>query len=117
MGLVTFGVLAMTDVSGSRDALDLASLVLTTTYYSATVVAVVVLVVLWDWLVPPVPSPEPEPEEDEPLPVPEPEPEEPPPVFPPSFLSSFFGGGAVSVMCFWISVEVAGWTVAGWLGA
>ncbi len=44
VGLVTFGVLAMTDVSGSRDALDLASLVLTTTYYSATVVAVVLSV-------------------------------------------------------------------------
>lgn len=44
LGLTVFGVLAMTDVSGSRDALELASLLLTTTYYSATVVAVVLSV-------------------------------------------------------------------------
>jgi hypothetical protein len=44
LGLAVFGVLAMTDVSGSRDALELASLLLTTTYYSATVVAVVLCV-------------------------------------------------------------------------
>lgn len=36
-----FGLLAMTEMSASRDALELASLQLTTTYYSATVVAVV----------------------------------------------------------------------------
>ncbi|WP_144875667.1 hypothetical protein [Microbacterium sp. 1.5R] len=36
-----FGLLAMTEASASRDALELASLQLTTTYYSATVVAVV----------------------------------------------------------------------------
>lgn len=39
-----FGLLAVTDLSGSRDALDLASLQLTTTYYAATVVAVVLTV-------------------------------------------------------------------------
>lgn len=44
LGLAAFSVLAMTDLSGSRDALDLASLQLTTTYYSATVVAVVLSV-------------------------------------------------------------------------
>lgn len=44
VGLVAFGVLAMTDVSGSRDALELASLLLTTTYYSSTVIAVVLSV-------------------------------------------------------------------------
>lgn len=44
LGLMVFGVLAMTDVSGSRDALELASLLLTTTYYSATVVGVVLSV-------------------------------------------------------------------------
>ncbi|PQZ55705.1 MULTISPECIES: hypothetical protein [unclassified Microbacterium] len=44
LGLAAFCVLAMTDLSGSRDALDLASLQSTTTYYSATVVAVVLSV-------------------------------------------------------------------------
>ncbi|WP_455903950.1 hypothetical protein [Microbacterium sp.] len=41
LALAVFGVLATTDVSASREALDLASLQLTTTYYSATVVAAV----------------------------------------------------------------------------
>lgn len=41
VGLAAFSVLAMTEMSGSRDALELASLQLTTTYYAATVVAVV----------------------------------------------------------------------------
>ncbi|MFJ2543589.1 hypothetical protein [Microbacterium sp. NPDC087589] len=41
LALSVFGVLAMTDVSASREALDLASLQLTTTYYSATVVGTV----------------------------------------------------------------------------
>ncbi|MDQ0643606.1 hypothetical protein [Microbacterium murale] len=36
-----FGVLAMTETSASRDSLELASLLATTTYYSATVIAVV----------------------------------------------------------------------------
>ena len=44
VALGVFGLLAVTDLSGSRDALDLASLQLTTTYYSATVVAVVLSV-------------------------------------------------------------------------
>jgi len=44
VALGVFGLLAVTDVSGSRDALDLASLQLTTTYYSATVVAAVLSV-------------------------------------------------------------------------
>lgn len=44
IAVATFGVLAMTDVSESRDAFDLASLYLTTTYYSATVVATVLTV-------------------------------------------------------------------------
>lgn len=44
VALAVFGLLATTDVSASRDALDLASLQLTTTYYSATVVGVVVTV-------------------------------------------------------------------------
>ena len=39
--VAAFGILAMTEMSPSRDALELASLQLTTTYYSATVVAVV----------------------------------------------------------------------------
>ncbi|WP_164234027.1 hypothetical protein [Microbacterium hydrocarbonoxydans] len=39
-----FGALAMTEASPSRDALELASLQLTTTYYSATVVAVIAAV-------------------------------------------------------------------------
>ncbi|WEK61590.1 MAG: hypothetical protein P0Y60_02155 [Candidatus Microbacterium colombiense] len=39
-----FGVLAMTETSASRDALELASLLLTTTYYSTTVIAVVLAV-------------------------------------------------------------------------
>ncbi|MFJ4223564.1 hypothetical protein [Microbacterium sp. NPDC089695] len=39
--LGALGALAMTETSASRDALELASLPLTTTYYSATVVAVV----------------------------------------------------------------------------
>lgn len=44
LALSVFGVLAMTDVSASREALDLASLQLTTTYYSATVVAAVLTI-------------------------------------------------------------------------
>lgn len=44
VALSAFGALAMTDVSASREALDLASLQLTTTYYSATVVGVVVTI-------------------------------------------------------------------------
>lgn len=44
LALAVFGVLAMTDVSASREALDLASLQLTTTYYSATVVAAVLTI-------------------------------------------------------------------------
>lgn len=44
IALAAFGALAMTEASASRDALELASLQLTTTYYSATVVAVVVAV-------------------------------------------------------------------------
>ncbi|WP_262002466.1 hypothetical protein [Microbacterium sp. Mcb102] len=40
LGLAAFCALAVTEVSASRDALELASLQLTTTYYSATVVAV-----------------------------------------------------------------------------
>lgn len=42
--LAMFAVLAMTDLSASRDALDLASLHLTTTYYSATVIGTVATV-------------------------------------------------------------------------
>ncbi len=41
--LGVFGVLAMTETSASRDALELASLPLTTTYYSATVIATVLV--------------------------------------------------------------------------
>ncbi|MFJ4172595.1 hypothetical protein [Microbacterium sp. NPDC089696] len=41
VALGVFGAIAMTETSASRDALDLASLQLTTTYYSATVIAVV----------------------------------------------------------------------------
>lgn len=44
LGLAAFGLVAATDTSASRDALDLASLQLTTTYYSATVVGVVLSV-------------------------------------------------------------------------
>ncbi|WP_311258315.1 hypothetical protein [Microbacterium sp. WCS2018Hpa-9] len=44
IALAVFSVLAMTDVSASREALDLASLQLTTTYYSATVVGAVVTI-------------------------------------------------------------------------
>ncbi|GAA1232072.1 multisubunit Na+/H+ antiporter MnhF subunit [Microbacterium phyllosphaerae] len=44
IALAAFGALAMTETSASRDALELASLQLTTTYYSATVVAVVLAV-------------------------------------------------------------------------
>lgn len=44
VGLAAFSLLAMTDASGSRDALELASLLLTTTYYAATVLAVVLSV-------------------------------------------------------------------------
>lgn len=44
LGLSVFGMLAVTETSASRDALELASLLLTTTYYSATVVAVVLSV-------------------------------------------------------------------------
>jgi hypothetical protein len=39
-----FGAMAMTEMSRSRDALELASLQLTTTYYSATVVGVVLAI-------------------------------------------------------------------------
>ncbi|GGM35854.1 hypothetical protein [Microbacterium saperdae] len=39
-----FGLLAVTETSASRDALELASLLLTTTYYSTTVIAVVLSV-------------------------------------------------------------------------
>jgi len=42
--LGVFGMLAMTETSASRDALELASLPLTTTYYSATVIASVLAV-------------------------------------------------------------------------
>lgn len=42
VALAAFAVLAMTGISTARDALELASLQLTTTYYAATVVAVVV---------------------------------------------------------------------------
>lgn len=41
VAVAVVGLLAMTETSASRDALELASLQLTTTYYSATVVAVV----------------------------------------------------------------------------
>lgn len=44
IGTAVLGVLAMTETSASRDALELASLLLTTTYYSATVIAVVLAV-------------------------------------------------------------------------
>ncbi len=44
VALGAFGLLATTETSASRDALELASLLLTTTYYSATVVAVVATV-------------------------------------------------------------------------
>lgn len=44
IGLGVFGLIAMTETSASRDALELASLLLTTTYYSATVVAVVLTI-------------------------------------------------------------------------
>ncbi|WP_136044142.1 hypothetical protein, partial [Microbacterium sp. K33] len=44
LGLAAFCAIAVTEVSASRDALELASLQLTTTYYSATVVAVVLSV-------------------------------------------------------------------------
>ncbi|OAN34053.1 hypothetical protein [Microbacterium sp. H83] len=42
--ILAFGVIAATETSSSRDALELASLQLTTTYYSATVVAVVLMI-------------------------------------------------------------------------
>ncbi|MEV4736811.1 MULTISPECIES: hypothetical protein [unclassified Microbacterium] len=41
VAVAVFGLLALTETSASRDALELASLQLTTTYYSSTVVAVV----------------------------------------------------------------------------
>ncbi|WP_460783097.1 hypothetical protein [Microbacterium tumbae] len=44
VAVAAFGLLAVTETSGSRDALELASLLLTTTYYSATVVAVVLAI-------------------------------------------------------------------------
>ncbi|WP_194764445.1 hypothetical protein [Microbacterium sp. UFMG61] len=44
IALTAFGALAMTESSPSRDALELASLQLTTTYYAATVVAVVLTI-------------------------------------------------------------------------
>lgn len=44
IALAAFCTLAVTETSSSRDALELASLLLTTTYYSATVIATVVTV-------------------------------------------------------------------------
>ncbi|WP_431074887.1 hypothetical protein [Microbacterium phyllosphaerae] len=44
VAISVFGVLAATETSASRDSLDLGSLQLTTTYYSATVVAAVLTV-------------------------------------------------------------------------
>lgn len=44
LAVAAFAILATTETSASRDALELASLQLTTTYYSATVVAVVLSV-------------------------------------------------------------------------
>lgn len=44
IGLAVFGLLAVTEMSASRDALEPASLLLTTTYYSSTVVGAVVTV-------------------------------------------------------------------------
>lgn len=41
VAVAVFGLLMMTETSRSRDSLELASLLLTTTYYSATVIAVV----------------------------------------------------------------------------
>src|SRR5690606_30306112 len=43
---IVFGLLVVTEPSASRDALELASLLTTTTYYSATVIAVVLSVAL-----------------------------------------------------------------------
>ncbi|ALX66055.1 hypothetical protein AB663_000941 [Microbacterium sp. XT11] len=43
-GIGAFALMAATETSASRDALELASLLLTTTYYSATVVAVIAAV-------------------------------------------------------------------------
>lgn len=43
IALAVFGAIAMTETSSSRDALELASLQLTTTYYSATVIAVMLV--------------------------------------------------------------------------
>lgn len=42
--IAVFGAVAMTETSASRDALELASLTLTTTYYSATVIGVVLTI-------------------------------------------------------------------------
>ena len=39
--VAAFGVIAVTELSASRESLELASLLLTTTYYSATVIAVI----------------------------------------------------------------------------
>ncbi|MFJ2551699.1 hypothetical protein [Microbacterium sp. NPDC087591] len=44
IAMAVFGALAMTETSSSRDALELASLLLTTTYYSATVIGVVLTI-------------------------------------------------------------------------
>ncbi|MBO9627286.1 MAG: hypothetical protein J7484_13055 [Microbacterium sp.] len=44
VGLAVFGLISVTETSASRDALELASLQLTTTYYSATVVGVIVAI-------------------------------------------------------------------------
>ncbi|MFF3026364.1 hypothetical protein [Microbacterium sp. NPDC057944] len=44
VALCAFGVLAATETSASRDALELASLQLTTTYYSSTVVALIAVI-------------------------------------------------------------------------
>ena len=44
LGLTAFAVLAVTETSADRDALETASLLLTTTYYSATVIGVLLAV-------------------------------------------------------------------------
>lgn len=44
IALSLFGAVAVTETSASRDALELASLQLTTTYYSSTVVAVMIVI-------------------------------------------------------------------------
>lgn len=44
IAVAAFGVLALTELSASRESLELASLLLTTTYYSATVIAVILAI-------------------------------------------------------------------------